>query len=561
MSDTLVLGAVAYDPKVVAIWDGFKAYFARHGLPFDYVLYSDYERQVEALVAGAIHVAWNSPLAWIRARRLATARGKTARAIAMRDSDCDLASVIVVRADSPRDAKTIADLKGRAVGVGAADSPQATLIPLAHLAAQGLKPETDFRVKRHDLLVGKHGDHIGGEREAAKALMAGTVDAACMIEGNYKLFVDEGTLPRDATRVLARTPNFDHCNFTVTSDAPPMLVNRFRTLLLEMSYGDADIRPLMDMEGLKTWRAGRTEGYAALEYAVDLFHYYSADGAITFRDFNVTPRGTPVTDLSASKANAPPAFLWKLWLYTNYACNLRCSYCVAESSPAAPRRALGIENVKRLVDETVALGFDHVFFTGGEPFLLNDIYEMLAYSSARVATTVLTNGMLLRGARLDQLSAIKNDHLIVQVSLDGGCPEHHDAYRGKGAWAKTVEGIKLLQARGFRVRIGTTETPVNSAHLTELCAFHRSLGIPDEDHFVRPLAKRGFSNEGIELKRDNLVPEITVNVDGVFWHPLSTGGDMRVSEDIFPLAASVARVQAQLDAMAGVDAVSLMTFT
>jgi phosphonate transport system substrate-binding protein len=556
MTDTLILGAVAYDPKVVAIWDGFKAYFTRHGLPFDYVLYSDYERQVEALVAGGIHVAWNSPLAWIRAHRLAAARGKTARAIAMRDSDCDLASVVVVRTDSS--IKSVADLKGHAVGAGAADSPQATLIPLAHLAAQGLRPEADFRVVRHDLLVGKHGDHIGGEREAAKALMEGKVDAACMIEGNYKLFIDEGTLPRDTTRVLTRTQNFDHCNFTMTDDAPAMLVNRFRTLLLEMSYGDPEIRPLMDMEGLKTWRAGRTEGYRALENAVDLFHYYSTDGALTFRDFNLA---APKSDLSVSDANAPPAFLWKLWLYTNYDCNLRCSYCVAESSPNAPRRALGITHVKHLVDDAVDLGFDHIYFTGGEPFLLNDIYDMLAYSSARVATTVLTNGMLLRGTRLDKLSTIKNDNLIVQVSLDGGRAEHHDAYRGSGAWEKTVEGIKLLQARGFRVRLGTTETPINSAHLTELCEFHRSLGIPDQDHFVRPLAKRGFSNEGIELLRDNLVPEITVNVDGVFWHPLSTGGDMRVNEQIFPLAQSVARVQAQLDAMVGVDAVSLMTFT
>ena len=96
--------------------------------------------------------------------------------------------------------------------------------------------------------------------------------------------------------------------------------------------------------------------------------------------------------------SALPAFQWKLWIYTNYDCNLRCSYCVAKSSPNAPRRAIGLANVQRLVDEAVALGFDHVFFTGGEPFLLNDIYDMLAYSSARVKTTVLTNAMLLRRA-------------------------------------------------------------------------------------------------------------------------------------------------------------------
>src|SRR5919199_1977355 len=176
-------------------------------------------------------------------------------------------------------------------------------------------------------------------------------------------------------------------------------------------------------------------------------------------------------------SSAPPALPWKLWLYTNYDCNLKCSYCVAKSGPNVPRRALGLVNVRRLVDEAVALGFDHIFFTGGEPFILADIYEMLAYSSARVATTVLTNGMLLRGPRLEKLLAVANDNLIVQISLDGGRPEDHDAYRGSGSWEKAVAGIRLLQAAGFRVRLGTTETPANSAHLDEICEFHRSLGI------------------------------------------------------------------------------------
>src|SRR5215470_12964320 len=109
----LLLGAVAYDPKVVTIWEGFKAYFARHALRMDYVLYSNYERQVEALIDGHIHVAWNSPLAWIRARRRALARGLEARAVAMRDTDCDLTSVVVVQEDGP--IKAVTDLKGRAV--------------------------------------------------------------------------------------------------------------------------------------------------------------------------------------------------------------------------------------------------------------------------------------------------------------------------------------------------------------------------------------------------------------------------------------------------------------
>src|SRR5579859_2383815 len=262
------------------------------------------------------------------------------------------------------------------------------------------------------------------------------------------------------------------------------------------------------------------------------------------------------------------ALTWKLWIYTNYDCNLRCSYCVAKSGPNVARRAIGLANVRRLVDEAVAACFDHVFFTGGEPFLLNDVYEMLAHSSARLKTTVLTNAMLLKQklpgsdqTRLERLRAIANDNLIIQVSLDGGRAEFHDAYRGAGTWAKVVEGIQFLQAAGFRVRLGTTETPVNSAHLHELCEFHRSLGIPNEDHFVRPLAKRGFSREGLELGRHNLVPELTVNLDGIFWHPLSTDAVMQVSKQMFPLSVAVERVQGQLDALAATGAMPLMTFT
>ncbi|MEI7643666.1 MAG: radical SAM protein [Chloroflexales bacterium] len=265
--------------------------------------------------------------------------------------------------------------------------------------------------------------------------------------------------------------------------------------------------------------------------------------------------------MDATPANAAPELKWKLWIYTNYDCNLRCAYCLAESSPTAPRRAIGLENVRCLVDEAVDLGFTDVFFTGGEPLLLDEIYAMLEYATVRVRTTLLTNAILLRGVRLAKLAAVANDNLIVQVSLDGARAEEHDAYRGARSWAKTVAGITALQATGFRVRISTTETPANAAHLAAICAFHHGLGIPEEDHFIRPLARRGFSTEGYDLDMASVTPELTVNSDGVFWHPLSTDADMRVSKTIFPLAAAVARVQDQLDVIARTGVATPMTFT
>lgn len=263
MTDTLILGAVAYDAKVVTIWDGFQKWLAERGLSFDYVLFSNYERQVEQHFAGALHIAWNSPLAWLQAQRIAERSGRTARAVAMRDTDMDLTSLVVVREDSPL--RSIEDLRGKTIGVGAHDSPQATMIPIEHLAERGLLADRDFRVQRFDVLVGKHGDHVGGERDAAKALMRGDVDAACMIDGNHLVFTHEGTLPRGRTRVLAQTARYDHCNFTVLDGAPDALVTRFVDLLLSMRYDDPVARPLLDLEGLKQWRQGRTSGYAQLD--------------------------------------------------------------------------------------------------------------------------------------------------------------------------------------------------------------------------------------------------------------------------------------------------------
>lgn len=261
----LVLGAVAYDAKVVPIWDGFREWFAARGLPFDYVLFTNYERQVEAHLRGDIDVAWNSPLAWLEARELAAKHHRRADAIAMRDTDRDLTSVVLVRADSA--IRTLADLRGKRVGVGAADSPQATLIPLASIAEAGINVDA----VKHDVLVGKHGDHVGGERLAVKALLAGEVDAACLIDGNRLAFANEGLLAPNATRVLHQTGAYDHCNMTVLDAAPVVAIERFRELLFAMDYADPAVRPLLDMEGLKRWLPGRTSGYALLERAAASF--------------------------------------------------------------------------------------------------------------------------------------------------------------------------------------------------------------------------------------------------------------------------------------------------
>jgi len=270
----LRIGAVAYDPKVVTIWEGFLHYLAKHGVWIDYILYSNYDAQVEANLSGEVDVAWNSPLAWVKSQIISKGG---CLAIGMRDSDRDLTTKIIVRANSH--VSSLADLKGKTIAVGASDSPQATLIPLNWVAESGLDPFRDCKVLYHNVMVGKHGDHVGGERDAARALASGAADAACVLDANYGVFINEGTLDPGTTHVLTTTLPFDHCNFTVRSNLPTEQWKPFVDALLGMSFKDPEVRALMEMEGLKKWLPARTNGYAQLEKAVQRFNFYG--GAAT----------------------------------------------------------------------------------------------------------------------------------------------------------------------------------------------------------------------------------------------------------------------------------------
>ena len=281
---TVRLGAVAYDQKVVSIWAGFRTWFLDRNLEFDYVLFSNYESQVEALMSGVINVAWNSPLAWVRSRRLAEASGVALRALVMRDTDRDLTSAVVVATGSPY--RNVADLAGKVVATGAIDSPQASLLPLDLIRTHGIDPTRDLMLSRFDVGVGLHGDHIGGERDAVRAVLKGAADAACILAANHLAFAIDGTAPAGSLAVIAETEPFDHCTLTAnTHQIDVEAADRLADLLLSMDYADDTVRPLLDLEGLKRWVPGRVEGYELLERAVDNAGFYDRHGLITATDY------------------------------------------------------------------------------------------------------------------------------------------------------------------------------------------------------------------------------------------------------------------------------------
>jgi MoaA/NifB/PqqE/SkfB family radical SAM enzyme len=226
------------------------------------------------------------------------------------------------------------------------------------------------------------------------------------------------------------------------------------------------------------------------------------------------------------------AFPARLWIYTNFHCNLACGYCAVASSPTARRRSIGAEVFAERVAEAEAGGFREVFVTGGEPFLEPGIARMLALAAERLPTTVLTNAMLFRGRRLRDLERIAGlPCLTVQTSLDGARAETHDALRGVGSFEATLAGIRTLVELGVRVRVSTTLVNGGEVEAAALTGRLGDLGVPPEDHSVRPLVARGESVDGMVVGRATLVPELTVTADGLHWHPV--GADLGTSPDLF----------------------------
>src|SRR4030095_9724979 len=161
---SILLGAVAYDPKVVTIWEGIREHFIEQGVPMDFVVFSNYERQVEALLKEHIDIAWNTPLAHVRVRQRTDGKSHS---LGMRDRDRDFVSKVLVRRDSG--IKSLKDLEGRTLAVGTADSTQARILPLYFLSSEGVDVSR-INLLSFDSDPGKHGDTGTSEIDVLKAL-------------------------------------------------------------------------------------------------------------------------------------------------------------------------------------------------------------------------------------------------------------------------------------------------------------------------------------------------------------------------------------------------------
>ncbi|HET8579208.1 MAG TPA: radical SAM protein [Methylomirabilota bacterium] len=198
----------------------------------------------------------------------------------------------------------------------------------------------------------------------------------------------------------------------------------------------------------------------------------------------------PVLVAAEPRADAPVApflGLTALWIQlTGTWCNLECAHCLNASGPQAPwLRPLDGATARRAIREGEAVGVKEIYFTGGEPFLHREILALLGEALAVAPTTVLTNGTTVDAAVADALAALSARSaysLEIRVSLDDTDAERNDLIRGRGAWAKAVAAIRLLDGRGLLPIVTATEI-VSGEHPTGRGTYERfrdfllSLGI------------------------------------------------------------------------------------
>jgi len=269
MSEAIWLGAVAYDPKVVTIWEGMRRYFHEEAhLSVEVVLFQSYETQVLALLAQPgdsvprIDIAWNTNLAYLQADEWS---GHACRAIGMRDTDLGWMTKIVTVTGGP--VSTLPDLKDRTLALGSLDSGHAAILPVYFLEQQGMFEGKDYRTLRFNTDMGKHGDTGTSEVEVVRAVLDGRADAGAIGSPFWNTVRNERLVPEGGLREIWSSPAYNHCMFTARPDLDREREQRFVEALTAMSYDNPAHRPILDGEGLQRWLPPHLDGYDALRQA------------------------------------------------------------------------------------------------------------------------------------------------------------------------------------------------------------------------------------------------------------------------------------------------------
>ncbi len=158
------------------------------------------------------------------------------------------------------------------------------------------------------------------------------------------------------------------------------------------------------------------------------------------------------------------------------ACNLACKHCRAEANPDPFPGELTTQEAKSLIDTFPQTGSPIIIFTGGEPLLRHDVFELSAYAKSKGLRCVMaTNGTLVTPEIVRQM----NDSGIerVSISIDGPEAQSHNLFRGlPGAFEASMQGIETLKQGGVEFQINTTVTRNNLNQFKEIFDLAQSVG-------------------------------------------------------------------------------------
>jgi phosphonate transport system substrate-binding protein len=269
MSSSIWVGAVAYDPKVVTIWEGMRRYFVEEAkLPVEIVLFQSYEAQVSALLAQPgdgiprIDIGWNTNLAFVQAE---SRSANACRPIAMRDTDIGWMTKIVAATGGP--IASLGDLRDRTLALGSRDSAHAAILPVYFTRLEGLVADQDYMTLRFDSDVGKHGDTGTSEIEVLRAVLDGRADAGAIGSPFWRNVQQERLVPAGALTEVWTSPPFNHCMFTARPNLDMSLQSAFAEALSGMDFENPVHRPVLEAEGLRKWMPPQLDGYDSLREA------------------------------------------------------------------------------------------------------------------------------------------------------------------------------------------------------------------------------------------------------------------------------------------------------
>ena len=256
-------------------------------------------------------------------------------------------------------------------------------------------------------------------------------------------------------------------------------------------------------------REAASKGLLPAEEAGEMLERFAAD--LARKEFLSTE---PITgELVARAGILAPEKLHEVWIVTNYECNMACRHCYTYERVANDRRKVGREALLSMMEECRSLGAEVFYLTGGEPFLREDLDDLLEGATCRSRAILFTNGTLATPERAKRLARFR-DRLVVQVSLEGPDEESNALLRGAGSFGRAMEGIRNLLREGVRVGVSSTPTPQTASRvpgLTRLLAGKREGNRAVEYHHILYVISAGNAREGdtAKLSPSDLIDVVT----------------------------------------------------